>query len=43
MRLITQKYKCKFFLATGKNIQEQEILKEILDTEFKNECYRLDD
>ena len=43
MRLITQKYKCKFFLATGKSIQEQEILKEILDTEFKNECYRLDD
>ena len=43
MHLITQKYKCKFFLATGKNIQEQEILKEILDTEFKNECYRLDD
>ena len=43
MRLITQKYKCKFFLATGKDIQEQEILKEILDTEFKNECYRLDD
>ena len=43
MRLVTQKYKCKFFLATGKNIQEQEILKEILDTEFKNECYRLDD
>ena len=43
MRLITQKYKCKFFLATGKDIQEQEILKEILDTEFKNVCYRLDD
>ena len=43
MHLITQKYKCKFFLATGKNIQEQEILKEILNTEFKNECYRLDD
>ena len=43
MRLITQKYKCKFFLATGKGIQEQEILKEILDTEFKNVCYRLDD
>ena len=43
MRLITQKYKCKFFLATGKDIQEQEILKEILDTEFKNACYRLDD
>ena len=43
MRLITQKYKCKFFLATGKNDQEQKILKEILDTEFKNECYALDD
>ena len=42
MRLITQKYKCKFFLATGKNDQEQEILKEILDTEFKKECCALD-
>jgi len=42
MRLITRKYKCKFFLATGKNNQEQEILKEILGTEFKNECYALD-
>ena len=42
IHLITQKYKCKFFLATGKNNQEQEILKEILDTEFKNECYELD-
>ena len=42
MRLIAQKYKCKFFLATGKNDQEQEILKEILRTEFKNECYPLD-
>ena len=38
MRLISQKYKCKFFLATGKSNQEQEILKEILDTEFKNQC-----
>ena len=42
MRLITKKYKCKFFLATGKNDQEQEILREILGTEFKNECYALD-
>ena len=42
MHLITQKYKCKFFLATGKNNQEQEILKEILDTEFKNKCFALD-
>jgi len=43
IRLITQKYKCKFFLATGKNNKEQEILKEILDTEFKDACYALDD
>ena len=43
MQLITMKYKCKFFLATGKNNQEQEVLKEILKTEFKNECYPLDD
>ena len=42
MHLITQKYKCKFFLATGKSNQEQKILKEILDTKFKNECYALD-
>ena len=42
MRLISQKYKCKFFLATGKNNQEQEILKEILNSEFKNKCYALD-
>ena len=34
MRLITQKYKCKFFLATGKNNQEQEILKEKWDKIF---------
>ncbi|MBC8295825.1 MAG: glycosyltransferase family 9 protein [Pelagibacterales bacterium] len=43
MRLITKNRKCKFFLATGKNIEEQEILKEILNTEFKNQCYSLDD
>ena len=42
MRLITQKYKCKFFLGTGKNNQEQEILKEILSSEFKDNCYALD-
>ena len=42
MRLTAQKYKCKFFLATGKNEQEQEILKEILNSEFKNICYALD-
>ena len=42
MHLITQKYKCKYFLATGKSKHEQEILQEILNSEFKNECYALD-
>ena len=42
MDLITQKYESRFFLATGKNNQEQEILKEIIATKFKNECYALD-
>lgn len=42
MHLISQKYNCKFFLATGKNNEEQEILKKILSSEFKNECYPLD-
>ena len=43
MNLISQKYRCKFFLATGKGNQEQEILQEILATQFKNKCYALDE
>tara|TARA_B110000037_G_scaffold133548_1_gene151459 strand:- start:1980 stop:2945 length:966 start_codon:yes stop_codon:yes gene_type:complete len=42
MKLTTQKYKCKFFLATGKNIEEQKILLEILNTVYKDNCYALD-
>ena len=34
--------KCKFFLATGKDKDEQKILNEILDTEFKDQCVALD-
>tara|TARA_B100001057_G_scaffold73322_1_gene67659 strand:- start:495 stop:1457 length:963 start_codon:yes stop_codon:yes gene_type:complete len=34
---------CKFFLATGKANEEQEILNEILQSKFKNFCTRLDD
>jgi heptosyltransferase-2 len=34
--------KCKFFLATGKNDEEQIILNEILDSKFKNFCVPLD-
>ena len=43
MRLISNAYRCRFFLATGKNEEEQEILKEILNTEFKHRCVPLDD
>ena len=34
--------KCKFFLATGRNNEEQVILNEILDSKFKNFCVPLD-
>ena len=43
MKLVSQKYRCKFFLATGKNTEEQIILHEILSSEYKNKCYALDD
>ena len=42
MKLATQKYKCRFFLATGKNIEEQKILFEILSTNHRDKCYALD-
>ena len=34
---------CKFFLATGKNSQEQIILNKIINSEFKDRCLALDD
>jgi heptosyltransferase II len=43
IRLISNAYRCRFFLATGKNKEEQAILKEILNTEFKDKCVPLDD
>ncbi len=39
---ITSEKNCKFFLATGNNSEEQEILNEILQSKFKNNCTRLD-
>ena len=42
MRLVSQKHKCKFFLATGKNTEEQKILHEILKTNHKDKCIALD-
>ena len=43
MEKISNIKKCKFFLATGKNVEEQKILLEILDTEHGNKCTKLDD
>ena len=43
IKLCTNSYKCKFFLATGKKYEEQEILKKILNSNFKNFCKALDD
>ena len=34
--------KCRFFLATGKNEDEQKILTEIYNTKFKKKCVTLD-
>ncbi|MDB9739309.1 hypothetical protein OAB10_03305 [Candidatus Pelagibacter sp.] len=43
IQLISNNYRCRFFLATGKDKEEQEILKEILNTEFKDKCVSLDE
>jgi len=43
IKLCINSYECKFFLATGKKIEEQEILKKILNSNFKNYCKALDD
>ena len=42
MKLVSNDYKCRFFLATGKNEEEQKILREILKTNFKENCFPLD-
>jgi len=42
IKMISEKKKCKFFLATGKDYDEQLILKEILKSEYKNLCIPLD-
>ena len=39
---ISKVKKCKFFLATGKNSDEQIILNKILESNFKNLCIPLD-
>ena len=42
IELVSKKYKSRFFLATGKNSEEQKILKEILKSKYKRKCYKLD-
>ncbi len=42
MEKIDNQNKCKFFLATGKNEEEQKILNEIYNSKFKEKCYPLD-
>ena len=42
MKMSTKEYNCKFFLATGTNQEEQNILNEILNSEFKKKCISLD-
>ncbi len=42
MKMATNEYDCKFFLATGKNEEEQMILNKILNSDFKENCVSLD-
>ncbi len=42
MKLIKNNYDCKFYLATGKNFEEQKILNELLDSNLKDKCIPLD-
>jgi len=42
MEKITKIKKCRFFLATGKNIEEQKILNDVINSKYKNLCTPLD-
>jgi len=42
IKMMSEKKKCKFFLATGKNNEEQLILNEILKSGYKDFCISLD-
>ena len=41
MRLASNKFNCRFFLATGTDKEEQKILNELLNSDFKNNCVPL--
>jgi len=42
MKIVNQKYDCRFFLATGRSNEEQSILNEIINTELNKSCIALD-
>ena len=42
MHMAMANYDCRFFLATGKNEDEQVILNQIISSEFKEKCVPLD-
>ena len=42
MQIMSERKKCKFFLATGKHNDEQLLLKEILKSKYKDLCVPLD-
>ena len=42
MKLIQNEYDPKFYLATGKNFEEQKILNEVLNSNLKDKCIPLD-
>ena len=42
MKMSVKEHNCKFFLATGTDKEEQDILNEILNSEFKEICIPLD-
>jgi len=42
MHMVIDKFDCRFFLATGKNNEEQLILNQIMQSEFNNRCEPLD-
>ena len=42
MELCSEKYDCRFILATGNKNEEQKILREILNSKFQSKCLSLD-
>ena len=42
MKIASNEFNCRFFLATGTDKEEQKILNEVLNSDFKNICIPLD-